>query len=422
MQRKVSQPISSTSVSERKRPLKATEAGCDVPPRKSAALESLAGETSLRQLMTLVPAAVYTCDTAGRITFFNQRAAELWGREPHLNDSHEAFCGHFRWARPDGTPLPYDQTPMSRAMDGGSANEELMLERPDGLRLFVNVKAEAWRTDDGNRLGTIHVWQDVSERHQHEQALAAAQATLQHEAEDRERHVVERTAELRQINAQLEEFVGFIAHDLRAPLRSMKNFSKMLLEDYAASSDERAKTYARRIVRSAEAMDALILDLLAYGRMAHSDRLLTPVSVRRAWEVALAQNEHLIQEKHARVEAAPALPKVQAHEATLGQVLANLLGNALKFVAPHTIPDVRLWAETHDGKVRCWVEDNGIGIPAEYHERIFEAFARLNEQDFEGTGIGLSIVRKGIERMCGRVGLESKPGSGSRFWFELPEG
>jgi signal transduction histidine kinase len=100
-------------------------------------------------------------------------------------------------------------------------------------------------------------------------------------------------------------------------------------------------------------------------------------------------------------------------------VLANLLSNALKFVAPGITPRVRLWAEERPELVRLWVEDNGIGIAPEHHERVFRVFERLNGRDYSGTGIGLSIVRKGIERMGGRVGLESTPGQGSRFWIEL---
>jgi signal transduction histidine kinase len=115
------------------------------------------------------------------------------------------------------------------------------------------------------------------------------------------------------------------------------------------------------------------------------------------------------------------LPKVRAHEATLTQILANLLSNALKFVAPGTRPSVRFWAEDRGNQARLWLQDNGIGIPQREQERVFRVFERLNGTRYPGTGIGLSIVRKGSERMAGKTGLESEPGQGTRFWIELPK-
>jgi signal transduction histidine kinase len=246
-----------------------------------------------------------------------------------------------------------------------------------------------------------------------------AEARLARVNEDLERRVQERTAELKVANSQLEDFVYSIAHDLRAPLRSMHGFSKMLVEENAAKLGATGADLARRIARSAEAMDALLLDLLAYGRVARSEMTLNPVDAQAAWSSAVAQYEQEIQEKKALVEVVTPLPRVLAHEATLGQAFANLLGNALKFVAPGVAPHIRLRAEDRSGLARFWVEDNGIGIESQHHERVFRIFEQLNGKQYRGTGIGLSIVRKGIERMGGRAGLESALGEGSRFWIEL---
>lgn len=249
--------------------------------------------------------------------------------------------------------------------------------------------------------------------------LTRAQEELREHADILERAVAERTAELLATNEQLEAFVYSIAHDLRAPLRSMTAFSQILVDDYVTVIAEPAQQMLKRIQASAEFMDKLLLDLLAFGRTARVEMELGPVAVQKAWEAALFQCATEIEQSQAQVETVSPLPAVRAHEATLAQCLVNLLSNSLKFVAPGVHPSVRFWAEDCGGCVRLWVEDNGIGIPARYHERVFRVFERLGGARYPGTGIGLSVVRKGVERMGGKAGLQSEPGKGSRFWIEL---
>jgi signal transduction histidine kinase len=262
----------------------------------------------------------------------------------------------------------------------------------------------------------------VSERKRVEQALREAKEQLATSNEQLEKHVQERTAELKETNSSLEAFVYSIAHDLRAPLRSMQAFSTMLIEDYAPKLDGTAQDYIRRIALSAESMDRLVLDLLAYSHVARAEIALTVVPVEAAWSSALVQNDHLIREKKALVKVTTPLPNVRAQLTTLNQVLANLLSNALKFVGDDVIPEIEFRAEVRANNiVRLSIKDNGIGIAAEHHDRVFHIFEQLNRKRYPGTGIGLSIVRKGVERMGGRVGLESEVGVGSQFWIELPK-
>jgi signal transduction histidine kinase len=234
-----------------------------------------------------------------------------------------------------------------------------------------------------------------------------------------EANVEERTAELRQTNSQLEELVYSIAHDLRAPLRAMQGFSKLLMDTYANVLDETGREFALRIMSAAERMDAMTLDLLSYGRMSRSEVTLAPVSVERVWNAAVSQCEQLIAETDAEVSTISPLPTVLAEEPILTQILANLLNNGLKFVHDGERPRIIFRTEEANNRVTIWVEDNGIGIPEPYKERVFRVFERLDGSRYKGTGIGLSIVRKGIERMGGAVGVESEPGNGSRFWINL---
>jgi signal transduction histidine kinase len=260
---------------------------------------------------------------------------------------------------------------------------------------------------------------EISERKQVEEALRRAQAQLTDRAGQLEGLVAERTAELTATNKQLEAFIYSIAHDLRAPLRAMQGFSTMLVKKAGAALDETGKDYANRINNSAQFMDAMLMDLLAFSRVSQQTIELTPVSLKTVVESVLSRLQKEIREKNGRVECSDPWPAVLAHEPTLAQVLFNLVSNALKFVTKDVPPVVRLRAEDQPGFIRIWVEDNGPGIAPGHQSQIFRLFTRLDGEKYAGTGIGLAIVQKGVERMGGRVGVESPVGQGSRFWFEL---
>jgi signal transduction histidine kinase len=234
--------------------------------------------------------------------------------------------------------------------------------------------------------------------------------------------VENRTRELEEINTELEAFAYSVSHDLRAPLRAIQGFSQALREDYAPKLDAQGKDYARRMDDSARRMETLIQDLLDYSRLSRSEIKLTPVDLTSVVEHVLTQLEAEIKDKDAHLRVDKPLPKVLAHSVTLDQVVENLIANAIKFVPPGVQPHIHLWAEQRDKVVRLWVEDNGIGIAPEHHERIFRIFERLHGiETYPGTGIGLATVKKGMEKMSGTIGLESVPDKGSRFWIELPK-
>jgi PAS domain S-box-containing protein len=298
---------------------------------------------------------------------------------------------------------------------------EFLQAGPGGGSWYYCVVAKVGPGSAG-RTRFSFVAQDITQRKRIEIELHEAQAKLHSHAAQLERLVEARTAELRDTNEQLETFVYTVAHDLRGPLRAATGFAQLLVEDYSDRLDATGRHMLERIQGTSEFMDRLVLDLLSFGRAARAQVDMTEVSLSRVWEAAWFQCAVQAESLRAVVEAAEPLPMVRGHEATLGQMLANLLGNALKFVAPGVTPKVRIWAERRGEKVRLWVEDNGIGIPAEQHERVFRVFERLHGARFEGTGVGLAIVRKGAERMGGSAGVESTPGEGSRFWIELPRG
>ena len=297
--------------------------------------------------------------------------------------------------------------------------EDLPLETKEGRRVDVEFVSNLYAEGD-HPIIQCNV-RDITTRKRNDDAINYAKDQRVQRTLELETIVGLRTAELLLSNAQLETFVYSIAHDLRAPLRAMQGFSQLLVQDHAANLNQQGRDYANFINTAAQTMDHLLSDLLSFSQISQQKIDLVPVPLEAAVQAALAGCETEILGSGAQIEIIAPWPTVMAHGATLRQVLVNLISNAIKFVAAK-IPHVRIWAENRPGGyVRIWVEDNGIGIPAEFQQKIFIVFQRLHTTEYAGTGIGLAIVQKGAERMGGRAGLESAPRLGSRFWIDLSQ-
>lgn len=243
------------------------------------------------------------------------------------------------------------------------------------------------------------------------------QTELQRANVDLDRLVKERTEELQELVNELEHFSYTITHDLRAPLRAMHGFAGLLADEGMEQLNEQSREYLRRITTAASRMDRLITDALSYSKVVRHEMPMEQIDVGRLVR-GMIDSYPIFQQPKAQIDIIEPLPLVLANEAGMTQCFSNLLGNAVKFVAPGTVPHIRIRAEKNGDRVRFWCEDNGIGIPQDMQSRVFVMFQRLSK-DYEGTGIGLALVKKVVERMGGVVGLESEPGKGTRFWIEL---
>jgi len=266
--------------------------------------------------------------------------------------------------------------------------------------------------------GLIFIFSDVTVRRAAEEEAREGKEQLRHMNSTLEDRVFERTERLQTAVRELEAFTYTIAHDLRAPLHRS---SEILLEEYGPKLDGEGQDFARRIIAGAEKMDALIDDLLEYSRLAQSKIRLQPLPTAQVIEEA---RQSLLSDAFLRpseVVLDPGLPEVIGDRILFQQVVSNLLSNAMKFVQAGKTPHIRVTGERQGDVVTLSVIDNGIGIPQESQSRVFQVFERLeNAQDYPGTGIGLAIVRRAMERMGGDCGVESEAGQGSRFWVRLP--
>ncbi|MDB6056744.1 MAG: putative two-component sensor histidine kinase protein [Verrucomicrobiales bacterium] len=287
-------------------------------------------------------------------------------------------------------------------------------------RLLVGIAAQTAIAIDNARLYE-GAQREIAERIRVAEELQKTKEELRHHAENLEQQVADRTASLREALEQLEEFSYSVSHDLRAPLRAISGYSRVFTEEFGEALPSEAHLYLDKIARNAERMDRLINDVLTLSRVARADLQLKPFALQQFIEDLVEQHPNM-QSPNADLQIHTP-HTVMGDEARLSQALSNLLTNAVKFVPPNQKPVVRLHSESLGDCVRIWVDDFGIGIPADKQKKLFCIFQRLTANDrYEGTGIGLAIVRKAVEVMGGTVGMESNQPSGSRFWIDLKKG
>ena len=359
----------------------------DITERKRAERDA----SLLAAIVSSSDDAIVSKDLDGIITSWNKGAERLFGYTP---------------AEAIGQPvaallIPEDRQDeenniLARLRRGERVDHfETVRRRKDGKLVDVSLTISPVRNAQGGIIGASKVARDISERKRVE-------------------------SDLRRANQDLEQFAFSASHDLQEPLRSIKIYSELLANRYGDGLDEEAKEFVRYLRSGANRMESLVRDLLSYTQLTKGDEPAEMANAAAAFDVALSNLAGAISETGAEVSAEP-LPYLPVHATHLQQLFQNLVGNAIKYRSPERPPVVRVTAERQGRHWLFAVTDNGIGIAPEYKEMIFGLFKRLHTTDeYSGTGIGLAICQRIVDRYHGRIWVESEPGRRSTFRFTLP--
>jgi signal transduction histidine kinase len=379
-------------------------------PSRSApsAVPSARADLDFRRLLEALPAAAYTCDAQGLITFYNRRAALAWGREPSLNDPADRYCGSFRLSTIDGQWVPHDQCWMARCLNERRTfeGEEIVVERPDGTRLVVLAHAVPIFDDAGKITGAVNVVIDITDRKRTEQRLQ------------------ERERELADGARRKDEFLATLAHELRNPLAPIRN-SLALLQLAAAGNGGLTQVH-EMLERQVNNMVRLVDDLMDVSRITRDliELRREPVELADIVTAAVETAKPIVEAgKHELTVNVPSEPLIlEADPVRLTQALANLLNNAAKY----TERGGQIWlsARREGARVVVSVRDTGVGIPTAMLPKVFELFTQLDRtysRTQGGLGIGLTLVKRLVEMHGGEVEAYSEgPGRGSEFVVRLP--
>ncbi|MCC6455873.1 MAG: PAS domain S-box protein [Caldilineaceae bacterium] len=401
-----------------------------------AEAELRAANDRLSAILKASPSGIIALDTQGLVQLWNPAAEQIYGYP-----AREVL----------GKPVPdlqvpgdldYDEIRRRVLSSEGLVGLETRRKRRDGSVIDVMISTAPLRDSNGAFAGTVALVRDITERKQAEAEVRRLNQELEARVAERTAHLehqiaerVRAEAEVKELNAtlaeqaqslaeanrELETFTYSVSHDLKAPLRGIDGYSRLLLEDYAGQLDVEGRHFLNTIRTAATQMAQLIDDLLAYARVERRTPALGQIDLHQFVETLLLNMQPEQLYPHTIVEVTLEPARVSADADSLALVLRNLIDNALKFSANCAAPRVEIGGESTPQGYRLFVCDNGVGFDMQYQERIFDIFQRLHRaEEYPGTGVGLAIVRKALQRIQGRVWGESQPGEGATFFVEIP--
>jgi light-regulated signal transduction histidine kinase (bacteriophytochrome) len=338
------------------------------------------------------------------------------GRAPAQLLGKTSECAALQAVHEDGTPFPGNDHPSMVTLRSGESYSNVIMGivRGDGTRIWISVNSQPLIPPGQSAPSAV-----VTTFHEITAQIRAA-GEIRRLNVKLERRVAERTQQLEIAVKDLESFSYSVSHDLRAPLRAIDNFSSILQEEHASQIDEEGHRLIRVVRKNAARMGTLIDDMLAFARAGRRELVLADIDVEALVREVLEDLAPAHQGRQVNVKVG-ALPRVRADATALRQVLVNLLGNAFKFTRPRPVAEIEISGEVVGSETVFSVRDNGVGFEPQYAEKLFGIFQRLHDvDDFEGTGIGLGIVKRIVDKHRGRVWAEGVPEKGATFYFTLP--
>ena len=368
--------------------------------------EALKGsEEKYRSLYETMTQGVIHQDANGYIISANPAALRIMELNHNMMNSETYFNHHPDSIHEDGTDFPLETHPSMVALKTGKGirNVIMGIKTPEKSYIWININATPLFKPGEKKPYQVYItFEDITETIKAKKLLN------------------ETLAELKRSNTELEQFAYVASHDLQEPLRMVASFTQLLEKQYKDKLDENAREYINYAVDGAKRMQGLINDLLAYSRVTTKADKFEDIYLEKVLDEVLFNMEIVIGENEA-VITRESLPNICADYRQMVQVFQNIIGNALKYRGPKT-PQIHISAQKENEHWLFSLEDNGIGIEPKYFEQIFEIFKRLHAEDeYEGTGIGLAITKRIVERHGGRIWVESEPDKGSAFYFTIPD-
>jgi PAS domain S-box-containing protein len=367
----------------------------------------------LQSVLDSMGEGLIAADLEGHFLIWNNAAKKLMGRDA-ADLPTERWTPHYKVYLPDGiTPCPPESLPLVRALHGESVQMEMMVEHPERAnRVCLEVTARPLRDSQGNLGGGVAVLRDITER-------KAAEQKVQELNQNLEARVIERTAELKAANKELEAFTYSVSHDLRAPLRHISGFTKILVEKFHSSLPAEAQQHLQLIAQGANRMGQLVDELLKLARLGRQALSVevTELSFLVKDVVTLLAPETVGRQVEWKIDE---LPSAECDPVLIRQVFQNLISNALKYSRPRSPAVIEIGRTEKEGETVIFVKDNGVGFDMRYMGKLFGVFQRLHlAEEFEGTGIGLATVERIIKKHGGRVWVEAELDRGATFYFTL---
>lgn len=362
----------------------------------------------------------YSFDRQGRFKFVNQALLDLWGLKLEDAVGKNFFDLNYPPELAGRLQRQIEQVFETK----GSLIDETPYQSPTGVVGYYEYIFNPVFGSDG-QVGLVSgSTRDVTKRKKLEEALGVtiaelrqAQNELKTQSDLLEAQVEERTAKLQENVSHLEAFSYGISHDMRAPLRTMQTYARIIEEEGSQALSLEHKGFLRRIITASDRMDRLIEDVLLYSRTSHENFFLEPLDLAKLLNEIIETYPHF-RRPTSEIRISLPLPPIQGNSAALILCFSNLFTNAIKFAQPGVVPQIEVWAEPLGSEVQVFVKDNGIGIDPGHHRKIFELFQQLDPTR-GGTGIGLALAKKMVMRMGGDITVESALEKGSTFTVTL---